>query len=90
MRDALNLETSEISDCIDKLTARQLTVVSYICQGRTDKEIAGILSISRGRVRQHVTNARKRIGADNRAQLIAVFVAWKYLLKMGRFISSVP
>src|SRR5205085_14979 len=54
------------------LTAREREVVSCIAEGDTTQEIAARLFISRTTVDTHVRKAMGRLGAKNRAHLIAL------------------
>lgn len=53
------------------LTPRQQQIVRLIAQGATDAEIAELLHISRFTAHKHVQNARRRLGAKTRGQLVA-------------------
>ena len=53
------------------LTPRQAQIVTLIAQGATDAEIATVLQISRSTAHKHVQNARRRLGAKTRSQLVA-------------------
>ncbi len=53
------------------LTPRQRQIVSLIAQGATDAEIATTLRISRSTAHKHVQNARRRLHAKTRSQLVA-------------------
>ena len=59
-----NLETSA-------LTPRQRQIVTLISQGATDVEISSVLGISRSTAHKHVQNARRRMRAKTRSQLVA-------------------
>lgn len=50
------------------LTARQLEVLQWVIQGKTNKEIAKILGLSPVTVRTHVSLIFKALNANNRAQ----------------------
>jgi DNA-binding NarL/FixJ family response regulator len=54
-----------------ELTPRQRQIVSLIAQGATDAEIATTLNISRSTAHKHVQNARRRLRAKTRSQLVA-------------------
>jgi DNA-binding CsgD family transcriptional regulator len=45
--------------------------VTLIAQGATDAEIATLLNISRSTAHKHVQNARRRLRAKTRGQLVA-------------------
>ncbi len=53
------------------LTPRQSQIVTLLAQGATDTEIASLLQISRSTAHKHVQNARRRLGAKTRSQLVA-------------------
>ena len=53
------------------LTPRQRQIVTLIAQGATDADIATTLRISRSTAHKHVQNARHRLGAKTRSQLVA-------------------
>lgn len=55
-----------------KLTLRQEQVISLVAQGRTDKEIAGLLSISMGTVGHHMGMILERLEARSRAHAVAI------------------
>ena len=58
---------------IGQLTPRQLEVLELVARGKTNKEIAAVLSRSEGTVEVHVTNLLRKYGASNRAGLVAMF-----------------
>ncbi len=53
------------------LTARERDALAWVAEGKSDWEIAVILGLSETTVRFHVDNARKKLGAVNRAQAVA-------------------
>ena len=52
------------------LTRRQQQVVPLIAQGQTNKEIASHLKISERTVKNHIHDIMKRVGANDRLQVI--------------------
>lgn len=56
------------------LTERELEVLQYVAEGKTNKEIAQILMITHHTVKAHVASIIRKIGVKNRldAALIAV------------------
>ena len=54
-----------------RLTARERDALSWVAEGKSDWEISVILGLSETTVRFHVDNARKKLGAVNRAQAVA-------------------
>jgi len=55
-----------------KLTIRQEQVISLVAQGRTDKEIAGLLEISLGTVNFHMKAILSELKASSRAHAVAI------------------
>jgi PAS domain S-box-containing protein len=56
----------------ERLTAREREVVRHVAEGKTTQEIAAKLYISSTTVDTHVRKAMLRLGAKNRAHLIAL------------------
>lgn len=59
------------------LTARERDALAWVAEGKSDWEIAIILGLSETTVRFHVDNARKKLGAVNRAQAVARLLAMR-------------
>ena len=57
-----------------RLTARERDSLALVAEGKTDWEISVILGIAETTVRFHVDNARRKLGAVNRAQAVARLV----------------
>ena len=57
-----------------RLTPREVDVLHHVACGRTDFEIARQLGVSPYSVKDHVTNARKKVGAVNRAHCIMIAI----------------
>ena len=53
-----------------KLTERQLTVLSLLVQGASNKEIARSLNLSAGTVKAHIASLLRSYGAENRTELV--------------------
>ena len=56
----------------EPLTERQRQVISLVAEGLTNQEIAGRLFITERTVRFHITSIFNKLGADNRAQAVAI------------------
>jgi DNA-binding NarL/FixJ family response regulator len=57
---------------VSLLTLRQLEVLSRVCQGKTNKQIATELGLSEKTVKAHVTAIFKVLGVVNRTQAVLV------------------
>ena len=62
-----------------RLTDRERDAISWVAEGKSDWEISVILGVSETTVRFHVDNARKKLGAVNRAQAVARLAAARML-----------
>jgi DNA-binding CsgD family transcriptional regulator len=58
-----------------RLTDRERDVLSWIAEGKSDWEMSVILSVSETTVRFHADNARRKLGAVNRAHAVARLAA---------------
>jgi len=56
---------------IDNLSPRELDVLYWLVEGKTDTAIAALLGISIYTVRIHVQNIIHKLGADNRTHAVA-------------------
>ena len=54
------------------LSAREREVLRLVAEGLPTKQIAGVLSISERTVKFHINSIFHKLGADNRAQAVAV------------------
>jgi len=54
------------------LTSRELEVLLSMAAGRTDKEIAGQLSVTEATVKSHIRTVFHKTGTGNRAQAVAL------------------
>jgi len=57
-----------------QLTRRERDSLAFVAEGKTDWEISVILGVSEATARFHVDNARRKLGAVNRAQAVARMV----------------
>lgn len=62
--------TLEPSPDLDRLTPRETEILGLLADGRTDREIADALFLSRGTVRVHVSNVMRKLGVTDRADAI--------------------
>ena len=61
--------------CVDqRLTPRQRDIVERVALGHTNAEIGSALSLSANTVRNLLTEARRRLGAANRAEIVRIAV----------------
>lgn len=55
----------------ETLSERELEVLKLLASGRSNKEIAGDLFLALGTVKNHTSNAYRKLGAANRADALA-------------------
>ncbi|MGQ9729700.1 MAG: response regulator [Candidatus Zipacnadales bacterium] len=53
---------------VDVLTRRECEVLNLVAQGLTNKQIAGVLGISRTTVKTHIENIIEKLGVSDRTQ----------------------
>lgn len=53
------------------ITARQREIMILMAEGKTDEEIANMLSLQESTVRAHVHQIGQRLGTENRSQIVA-------------------
>lgn len=73
----LLLPPSNLPDLMSRLTPRQIEIVALLLDGSNNKQAAAILSIKRSTLRTQIKRACKKVGAENRIQLIVMFTIWK-------------
>lgn len=71
----LNLENVSEEELISKfqISKRELEVIHLICSGKSNQEIADLLFISVGTVKNHLYNIYAKVGIKNRTQLAKLF-----------------
>lgn len=57
-----------------KLTPREVDVLHHVACGKTDHEIGVILNLGHYSVKDHLSNARKKLGAANRAHCVVIAI----------------
>jgi DNA-binding NarL/FixJ family response regulator len=60
------------ADALDQLTAREKQVVGLVAHGLSNSDIASALTISHATAKTHVSRAMAKLGAHDRAQLVAL------------------
>jgi DNA-binding NarL/FixJ family response regulator len=60
------------SDALAQLTARERQIVGLVAQGLSNSDIAAALTISHATAKTHVSRAMAKLGARDRAQLVAL------------------
>jgi DNA-binding NarL/FixJ family response regulator len=59
---------------MELLTAREIEVLALLADGLTDREIAGLLTVSTRTIEAHVGSILRKLGARNRAAATRAFV----------------
>lgn len=57
------------------LSPRERDVMRFVADGKTDWEIGAIMGLAEATARFHADNARRKLGASNRAHAVARYVA---------------
>lgn len=57
-----------------RLTPREVDVLHYVACGKTDQEIGRILGLGHYSVKDHLANARRKLGASNRAHSVMIAI----------------
>jgi DNA-binding NarL/FixJ family response regulator len=60
------------ADVLDQLTTREKEIVGLVAHGLSNTEIAAALTISHATAKTHVSRAMAKLGARDRAQLVAM------------------
>ena len=71
----------KLPDSPEPLTERETDVLRHLAQGKSNKQIAGDLSISDATVRTHVSNILTKLGVQSRTQA-ALYAAQVGLVPM--------
>ncbi len=58
-----------------RLSQRERDALGFVADGKTDWEIGQIMGVSEATARFHVDNGRRKLGAVNRAQAVACYLA---------------
>jgi DNA-binding CsgD family transcriptional regulator len=74
VEDVLGQASGECADDLRGLSARELEVVSLICRGHSNAEIADILFLSPNSVKTYIRVAYRKMGVSSRSQA----VLWGY------------
>ncbi|MFZ6029524.1 MAG: response regulator [Chloroflexota bacterium] len=75
--DFLNRSTETSPASVDGLTAREREVLAVLAEGKSNEEIAEMLSISKHTVARHRENLMRKLGLHNRGELV------KYAIRKG-------
>lgn len=62
-----------------RLTPRERDALALVAEGKTDWEISVMLSVSESTARFHVDNARRKLGAVNRAHAVARLIGQRLI-----------
>ncbi len=73
---AIELRGIERKRRLAGLTEREIECLKWAADGKTEWEISSILKISEHTADKHLANARRKLGAANRAQAVANAIRW--------------
>ncbi len=66
MRDEMNSQSTNSSP----LSAREMTVLNFLGEGKQNKEIANLLDLSEATIKMHVKSICKKLDANNRTHAV--------------------
>jgi FixJ family two-component response regulator len=61
---------ADVNTCVSSLTQRERQVLSYVCVGRMNKEIAEQLGLQEVTVKMHRANAMRKMKTRSVAELV--------------------
>jgi two-component system, NarL family, response regulator NreC len=64
------LQEKEITDSYELLTAREREILQLVCEGKSNKDIAGMLNLSQHTVETHRANLMEKLGLHSVPELI--------------------
>jgi len=65
---------SSKNQILEKLTSREVEIARGIAQGQSNREIAELLFVSEGTVKNHLTSILEKLELRDRTQLAILFV----------------
>jgi two-component system, NarL family, nitrate/nitrite response regulator NarL len=66
---------SDIAKPFSELSYRQQQIITLLCGGLSNKEIAGKLGVTEGTVKIHLHKIYERLGVRSRSELISALAA---------------
>jgi two-component system, NarL family, response regulator NreC len=79
LNDYLERVVEQAVSSYDMLSSREREILRLICKGRTNKQIAEELFLSVRTVERHRTSIMRKVGLENRAELVAYAVRQGFL-----------
>jgi DNA-binding NarL/FixJ family response regulator len=70
--DVLPEDEDGVDDVFADLTSRQMDVLRYVVQGKSNKVVARDLGVSAETVKSHLTAVMRSLGASNRTELVYI------------------
>jgi DNA-binding NarL/FixJ family response regulator len=67
-----HISKTDDSPVARQLTDREMEVLRWLAQGKSNKEIAAALSISERTVKFHVSSILSKLNADNRTEAVTL------------------
>lgn len=57
-----------------RLTSREIEILNYIAQGYSNKQVAALLDISEGTIKNHVTTILTKLNANDRTDAVVIAI----------------
>ncbi len=61
------------------LTPKEKEIISFVCEGLSNKEIAHRLNISESTIKAHLHRIFKKLNIQSRTQLVSIFLETNHL-----------
>jgi transcriptional regulator EpsA len=73
-REPTHVRGSVVERKLERVTAREAQILSWVREGKSNHEIGEILGISGLTVKNHIQKILRKLGASNRAQAVAIAI----------------
>jgi DNA-binding NarL/FixJ family response regulator len=74
-----NVQQRQLTDSYDLLTDREKEVLQLVAEGKSNKEVAGVLEVSNHTVESHRNNLMQKLGLHNTAEIVLYAVRKKLI-----------
>ena len=79
----LRMQRHEVQDSYDLLTEREKQVLQLLAEGKTNKDVASLLSLGVSTIETHRLNLMQKLNLHNTAELV-LYAVRKKILRIER------